>query len=336
MSPYAELHADGQFGEAGYHLLFSLARQELRQFRGLQYDAGDDDEVWGAIGDFFSARGAGVTVMLLSTATDDDSFAALLRTSLRNWLIDEVRKTDLGALRRRLERLIREEDRFEVVPDGESGAGWWRLSGTGAEPAGPQLADLRDAAWEVRGIRIPAWSSEERRAPAADADSLRRIMLAVLTRAGGSLPPATVTAVFAHRLPNALDPSEEPLAAEDAGGLVADTGADPTAAFAAREAAADAARTARDFYTQMSPRERRLLPCLDGTPLEQAGATGLGKSQTNRHVNALKERLRALLGDEGQEDRILVMCELRWLCGTPAARVPPDGSAGMPSVMDRQ
>jgi hypothetical protein len=64
----------------------------------------------------------------------------------------------------------------------------------------------------VRDIRIPAWSSQERRAPAADADSLARIMLAVLARAGGSLPPATVTAVFAHRFPNALDPSEEPLA----------------------------------------------------------------------------------------------------------------------------
>lgn len=335
MSPYAELHADGQFGEVGYHLLFSMARQELRRFPGLQYGAGDDDEVWGAVGDFLGERGPGVTVMLLSNATDDNSLAALLRTSLRNWLIDEVRKTDLGALRRRLERLIREDDRFEIVPDGEPGAGWWRLAGMGAEPVGPQLADLCDAAWEVRGIRVPVWNSQERRAPAADSDSLGRIMLAVLARAGGSLPPATVTAVFAHRLPNALDPSEEPLADEDAGGLAADTAADPAAAFAASEAAADAARTARDFYAQMSSGERRLLPCLDGTALEQADATGLGRSQTYRHVSALKTRLRALLGDEGEEDRILVMCELQRLCGSSAGRVPPDGSAGVPSVKDR-
>ena len=336
MSPYAELQADGQIGEVGYRLLFSLARQELRRFTGLRYGAGDDDEVWDAVGDFLSERGPGVTVMLLSTATDDDSLAALLRTSLRHWLVDEVRKTDLGALRRRLERLIREDDRFEVVPAGQPGAGWWRLAGTGAEPAGPPLADLYDAAWEVHGIRIPAWNSEERRAPAADSDSLGRIMLAVLARADSSLPPATATAVFTHRLPNALDPSEELLAGEDAAGLTADAAADPAAAFAASEAAADAARTARNFYARMSPGERRLLPCLDGTALEQAGATGLGRSQTYRHVSALKARLRALLGDEREEGRILVTCELRRLCGTPAGHVLPDGSEDVPSIGDRQ
>jgi hypothetical protein len=42
MSPYAELHADGQFGEAGYNLLFVLARQELRRFPVLQVATADD------------------------------------------------------------------------------------------------------------------------------------------------------------------------------------------------------------------------------------------------------------------------------------------------------
>jgi hypothetical protein len=337
MSPYAELHADGQFGEAGYHLLFGLVRHELRRFPGLQYGAGEDD-VWDAVGDFLAERGRGVSVMLLATATDDDSIAALLRTSLRHWLVDQVRRTDLGALRRRLDRLVREDERFEIVPAGEPGAGWWRLAGTGAAPAGPPLADLRDAAWEVRGIRVQAWSSEERRAPAADSGSLGRIMVAVLTRAGGSLPPSTVTAVFAHRLPNALDPCEEPLGSEDAAGLAAAPGpeADPAEAFIAGEVAADAGRTARAFYSQMSPAERRLLPCLDGTPGEQADATGLGRTQTYRHVSALKARLRALLGNEGEEERILVMCELRGLCEAPTDHVPPDGDAGVPSIRGRR
>jgi hypothetical protein len=333
MSPYAELHADGQFGEAGYNLLFRLARQELRRFPVLQLDPADDDTVWDVAGDFLVARGSGVATMLLAEATDDDSFGALLRTSLRRWLVDQARKTDLGVLRRRLERLISEDDRFEVVPNGQAGSGWWRLAGTGAVPAGPPLVDLRDAAWGVRNIRIPAWDSEERRAPAADGESLGRIMQAVLARARGSLQPATVVAVFADRLPNALDPAEDPLADPGAAGLAAAAGAsgDPADAVIADEAANSASRSARDFYAVMSADERQLLPCLDGTIGEQMAVTGRGRSQTYQYVKALKERLRALLGEEGDEERLLVMCELRRLCGTPAG-LTPDGGADVPSI----
>ncbi len=204
MSPYAELHADGQLGEAGYNLLFVLARQELRRFPVLQVATADDDAVWDVVGDFLVERGRGVTTMLLANASDDDSLGALLRTSLRHWLIDEVRKTDRGALRRRLERLISEDERFEVVPRGQAGAGRWRLAGTAGPPAGPPLADLCAAARSVRDVRIPPWSSEERRAPAADGESLGRIMLAVLTEAVGvwSQPLWWLCSLTGFRMPS--------------------------------------------------------------------------------------------------------------------------------------
>ena len=333
MSPYAELQAHGQFGAAGYKLLFELARQELRRFPGLRLDPANADAVWDIAGDFLVERGQGVTAALLAEATDDEIFSKILRKSVRNWLIDQVRKTDRGALRRRLERLIGEDDRFEVVPDGQAGAGWWRLAGTEAEPTSPPLEDLRAAAWGVRGIRIPAWSSEDRRAPAADGESLGRIMGVVLARANGSLQPATVVAVFADRLPNALDPAEEPLADADAAQLaVGDAVGDPAEAVIANEAASRAKRTAQSFFLVMSADERRLLPHLDGTITEQQEAIERGRSQTYQHVKALKERLRALLGEEGDEDRILVMCELRRLCETPAD-LGPDGDADAPSMM---
>jgi hypothetical protein len=332
MSPYAELRANGQFGAAGYDLLFGLACQELRLFPVLQHDVADDNAVWDVVGEFLVERGSGVVTMLLTCATDDDSFGALLRTSLRHWLVDQARKTDRGALRRRLERLVSEDDRFEVVPSGQAGAGWWRLAGTGAAPAGPSPTDLRDAAWGVRDIRIPAWSSEDRRAPAADAESLARIMLAVLLKADGSLPPETVVAVFAHRLPRALDPAEEPLIGEEVAGLgtASVETDDPAEAIIAAMEARDAVHVARVFYLLLSAEERRLLPCLDGAIDEQMRAAGRGRSQTYLRVNALKVRLRALLGEEEEEDRVLVMYELRRLCGVPADPAP-DGSADMPS-----
>jgi hypothetical protein len=333
MSPYAELFDNGQFGEAGYNLLFRLAQQELRRFPVLQQNPADHDAVWDVVGDFLVARGSGVTTMLLTEATDDDSFGALLRTSLRRWLVDKARQTDLGALRRRLERLISEDDRFEVVPGGQAGAGWWRLAGKAGAPTGPPLTDLRDAAWKVRDIKIPAWNSEERRAPAADGESLGRIMQAVLTRAGGSLQPATVVAVFADRLPNALDPAEDPLTDEEVTrpAAVDSASGDPAEAVIADEAASNASQLARDFYAVMSADERRLLGPLDGTINEQMDAIGRGRSQTYQHVKALKLRLRSLLGEDGDEDRILVMGELRKLCGVRADLVP-DGDADVPSI----
>ena len=330
MTPYAELRADGQFGEAGYNLLFVLARQELRQFPALRPAPADDDAVWDVVGDFLINRGPRVAAMLLATASDDDSFSALLRTSLRHWLIDEVRKTDRGALRRRLERLISEDERFEIVPGGQAGPGRWRLAGTSGPPAGPPLADLYAAAWRVRDVRVPPWSSEERRGPAADSGSLGRIMLAVLTEGGGSLEPGTVVAVFADRLPNALDPAEAPLTDEDIAGPAAaeeDTG-DPAEAVVGQELATNAVRVARDFHARMSTEERRLLPHLEGTISEQMKVTGRGRSQTYVRVAALQQRLHALLGKE--QDRTLVVSELLMLCTAPPGLVP-DGHADSPS-----
>jgi hypothetical protein len=146
MTPYAELYANGQFGEAGYNLLFELTRQELRLFPDLRPATADHYAVWDFVGDFLVDRGSGVIAMLLATASDDEGVTRLLRTSLRHWLVDQVRKTARGALRRRLTRLISEDEPFEVVPDGRPGAGRWRLAGTARLPAGPPLVDLRAAA----------------------------------------------------------------------------------------------------------------------------------------------------------------------------------------------
>jgi|GEM_PF-2385659 len=335
MTPHEELRTYGQFDEAGYNLIFELTCQELRSFRGLQPAADGDDAVWELVDEFFVERGRAVVTMLLAQALDDDSLGRLLRRSLRNWLIDQVRKTDRGALRRRLERLIKEDDRFEEVPGGQPGAGRWRLAGSDGQPAGPPLAGLRAAARAVRDVRVPPWTGQERRAPAADEPSLGRIMLAVLTEAGGSLEPGTVAAVFADRLPNALDPAEERLvdrAAEMAGGPETD---DPARAIMDRQQIDHAARLARDFAAQLSPEERRLLPHLTSPIEEQMKATGRGRSQTYLRVSALRERLRSLLGEE--ENRVLAADELLKLCAdnnqtTGLRDIVPDSHGDMPSV----
>jgi hypothetical protein len=268
--------------------------------------------------------------MLLTNASDDDSVGRLLRMSLRHWLIDQVRKTGRGALRRRLERLISEDERFETVPVGQPGAGRWRLARGNGLPAGPPLAALRAAAWGIRDVRVPPWTSKERRAPAADEPSLGRIMSAVLMAAGGSLEPETVVAVFADRLPNALDPAEEPLTGEVADGLASRLDAlDPAQAAVDREQAGYAAQLARDVFAQLSAEERRLLPQLNDAIDAQMKAIGRGRSQTYLRVGALKERLRAPLGEE--DDQALVIGELLRLCGG-RVDLAPDSRADVPSI----
>jgi len=274
--------------------------------------------------------------MLLAQAPDDEAVGRLLRRSLRNWLIDQVRQTDRGALRRRLERLISEDERFEAVPSGQPGAGRWRLTGSNGPPVGPQLADLCAAARSVQDVRVPPWASEQRRAPAADEPSLFRIMVAVLTEAGGSLEPAAVVAVFADRLPHALDPAEECLAdgaAELGAGPETD---DPASVVVDLEETESAARLARGFVAQLSAEERRLLPHLAGPIEEQMKVIGRGRSQTYLRVTALRERLRALLGEE--EDRVLAAGELLTLCASGSGPAmgpdrPPDSRGDVPSAL---
>src|SRR5258708_13336985 len=93
MTPYAELHANGQFGEAGYNLLFELTRQELRLFPSLQPATGGDNAIWDVVGDFLVERGRGVSTMLLTSASDDESVGRLPRNPFRNCLIDRRRST---------------------------------------------------------------------------------------------------------------------------------------------------------------------------------------------------------------------------------------------------
>ena len=75
MTPYAELRANGQFGAAGYSLLFELTRQELRLFPNLRPRTTDGDAIWDMVGDFLVERGAGVVTMLLTSASETTALA---------------------------------------------------------------------------------------------------------------------------------------------------------------------------------------------------------------------------------------------------------------------
>jgi hypothetical protein len=166
ISAFEELQRAGHLGEKCLALVEKLLREELRRFRPLTHLEFED-----VVQDFLVDRIKPLTASLLSQATDDDSLAKLLRISIRNWLIDRARETGTGHIRRTLEKVLGAAPEVERVAPGEAGEGRWRIAGGNAAPWAGSIADLTAAAWSVREVRVPQWSSPTRRAPLADRDS---------------------------------------------------------------------------------------------------------------------------------------------------------------------
>jgi hypothetical protein len=316
MSAFEELQASGQFGAACLNLTRRLMREEARRFPSLA-PVGDwrQDDIDDLTGDFLADRILPVTTMLIAQASDDASAGRLLRRSVRHWLIDRVRKTGEGALRRRLEQVLASDGPFERVPVGTQGAGRWRLAGTGVPPWSGRLADLIEAARGVPNVRVPQWSSSTRRSPMADNASIAAMARAAFQAAAGSLEIAQLTAVFAARFPVVLDPVVVPIP-DDVDTVARDTAPTPEELQVAADEELDSAVTAAEIVGMLSPAERRILPHLDDQATIQK-ILGCGRSQASYHAGRLKAKLGQLLGET--EDARAVARDVILLCGQSEA-----------------
>ena len=299
IAAYEEFVELGHFGAVGLRLLFELTREEVRRFPLLRPPGGwTSDAVWDVVHGFYVDRGPRVTVMLLAQAGDDASMARLLRRSLRNYLIDQVRKTDLGALRRRLEELLDGDPAVERVPTGEPGAGRWQLAGMAGVPWGGRIEELVATAYAVSGVRLVRWSSDARRSPIAERESLRAVAQAVLAAAGGSLEIGQLVAVFARRFPATIELGDVPMSPE-----VEAVASAPVEDLP--EVQVLVAERAREVYDQLTPRERAMTP-----PTQQITRGGFGvcdrDAVTDHHAFGADEHLLdeqaqhpLALGDQG-------------------------------------
>ncbi|MDX6238935.1 MAG: hypothetical protein QOG10_3750 [Kribbellaceae bacterium] len=149
MSGLEELRELGYLGTQGIRAMRRIVWEELERFPQLLRSnewAGLD--VGDVVQEFLVDKAKQVTAMLTAAATDEDAFGRLLRRSIRNWLIDQVRKTDRGAIRRRLEVELPAASVFEKVPEGEPGAGSWRVVGEEGPSEMPRR-ELIEAAWTI-------------------------------------------------------------------------------------------------------------------------------------------------------------------------------------------
>ena len=114
------------------------------------------DAIWEWTQSFYAAKGTAVTAGMLAQTGDVASMARYLRRSVRHFLVDEARKTPIGAVRRKLEELVAATPEFVQVPAGTPGAGRWQLDGEPQPPYGDELRPLVAAAYSVRGCRPSA------------------------------------------------------------------------------------------------------------------------------------------------------------------------------------
>jgi hypothetical protein len=301
-----EVRRLGRLGPVGISLITGLVEEELRRFPELASLAVED-----VVQDFFKDRIDQVTRMLVMQATSDESFGRLSRRSVRNWLIDQVRQTTVGSVRRTVEKVLAKEAAFEQVPSGEQGAGRWRLAGAIVQPWGGSIDSLVAAAWRVLDVRVPKWSAEHRRPPLATANSLVNIVRAVLEEAGGSLETWQLTAVFLRRFAAVLDPREVSLASVAEPIRVGETTSGIEDDLIAREAESDATCAARSIYGRLTPVERMVLALhADAKAVEEA--LGLRRSRTFEIIKRTLEKVRHLAGTGDDAPRIVM--EVHRLC----------------------
>lgn len=254
--------------------------------------------------EFFAAKGKAVTAAVLAQTADLDSMSRYLRRAIRHFLVDAARKTDLGAIRRKIEDLLAAAPDFAQVPPRTPGAGRWQLAGSPRPPFGGDLSPLVAAAYAVPGVQAVRWSGK-RRAPLARDESLVDIFRAVLAAAGGSLEVAQLTAVMLRRFPAAVeyaDPSLDEQAFEVAVAPLEDR----------PDVMAEVSDRAAEVYEQLSPSQRALLPHLGKPVDDQAEILGLGRSQAYAARGKLTALLIELVPDD--ELRAEVTLEVLRLC----------------------
>lgn len=310
-------------GRATTEMLTARWRSATKQFYVLEPRGGwDDDNRLDLLHEFLCERLEDLTDALIAVGADEE--ALLKRTSriMKNWLIDQARKTDTGAIRLRLEELLNADPGFRRLP---GHAQRWALVGlTGIEVGRDEEGSLFAAAMAVPNVKPVRWRDESRRAPMASGPDLIRVLTAVLGCAGpDGLEIGMLTRVFQRRFAVTVT-SHVPLDVDD---MLSDRLAAPITTSPAEESVA-AARAA-EVYAQLSDRERRILLHLDDRGrVEQI--LNVGRSVAYVHIGRVRATIAALAGEDLDVDA--VVAELVRLAQRDAAPDDTQDATSEPSA----
>ena len=324
MSAFLELQRAGGFGPDTPQAAALLYRTVRRVVRRYSYPppsghVWSEDAVHEAAHDFLvGPRGLQRVTALYLRATDDSSLERLLWTAVHNYLRDQARATDQGALHRRLTELVAGSVRLVALHQPVAA---WALPTTADRPAwAGDERELVEAAWAVEDVTVVRWRSA-RRSPAADAESLLRILVAVAERAGAPVPTAVMTRVLMQRFaltatPAVIELDDEPFE------LSAPQRSPADEVIASAEAAA--------VFAQLGERERLALAYLDEGVRAIGERLGVSKSTAATIKRRTEQVLAATI--QNDEDIDAVWSELQEMAAefartwTPAVDQPSTGS----------
>ncbi|MEU2764686.1 hypothetical protein [Streptomyces sp. NPDC007094] len=314
---YEELSHTGQLGPETFELLRRLVHQ-VRQSSGFPppegYAEWNDDAAYDVITAMLTREGAGqhFVTSCFALAADDASLERLFLTSIKNFLIDEAKKTPRGKLRRRIARLMGTDASFRRIPGPPPR---WALS---EHPEGAvwqgNLDDLVAGAWRVRGVGITRWNHSGP-TPAQTVRALMAIVTQVLRHARGAVREEDLAKVLESRFELLTPARFTPLYADD-GTLAA-----AVEASAASEAdPAGAGGGAADIWQRLTDNERLLLPYLDEDAQHAAQLLEIGQAQAGAVLAGLKAKLLLALSEDS--DREAVMGALLRRCADPPPEPP--------------
>lgn len=313
-SAYEELQTGG-LGPATFELLRRLVHQ-VRRGTGFPPPEGhtvwSDDAAYDVISAMLSQEGAGqrfVTVCF-TQAADEASLERLFLTSIKNFLIDEAKKTPRGKLRRRIARLMGGDADYRKS---NGSPPRWALADHSEEALWQgDLDDLIGHAARVRGVGITRWNHSGP-TPKQTVHALKTILLGVLQHAQG--------AVREEDLAKVLEARFELLAPARVTRLFADEGT--VAAIVEQHAATTAPDptgtegVAEDIWRRLSLNERLLLPYLDKDAHHAAQLLEIRQGHAVLVLSNLKIMLRDALSLDSDPEA--VMAALLRRCGEAAS-----------------
>lgn len=298
----ADLRA-GRVTEEACRLVTVSARALVRTGR---YTTPSGSRAWSShdvddlAADFLSASGR--LTALAATATDGAHLKNLVQQGLERLVIDRLRATPRGVLRRRIQRRVRNRPDIEdVVPNH-----WALLPYAAAAHWGGGANVLITAAGAVDVDPAPAWAEESaRQAPATTSRTIDALCTAVLDVAASPVErPLFLTVVSERVIPVDADH------VMDAADMTASRS--QSAEGAALEAAdlQAAVVVAERIWALMNEDERALLPHLadPSRQVAEAGVLDLAKSAIDTRQKKLRSTLADLL--DGVPDLTAVMGRL--------------------------
>jgi len=286
-----ELVSAGRFGPQCARLLYravqavAIARNFPPPDGHVRWDA---DAAMDAAHDFLDGeRGRKRVTDLAIRATDDASLERLLHAAVLNFHRDRSRRTDVGALIRRVGDVLGRSDQFRASAADPSR---WHLPGGPARPSTARPSTLAVAAGAETEVTVPSWTSEHRRAPLADFSSFERLIRRVLVAADGSLTAAQISLALLAR----LDSRSIPLTVELD---VLEQLPDRSPAAQIEDEVLGRLHSA-EVFARLSDRERILIATWEKPVRDLAETLGVRHSQAGLLRQRLAVRLAGELADE--------------------------------------